>query len=69
MQQIQIEKLSPKEKMKVNELCWCNSGKKWKKCHRCRELQKPVIIGELLSRIKCEFRKGDCLHPEASTNN
>lgn len=62
------ESLNPQEKMRVNAPCWCNSGKKWKKCHKDRHLKKEVIFGELFSKIKNESRTGYCLHPQASSN-
>ena len=53
--------------MPVNELCWCGSGKKWKKCHRDREHQKPVPIGKLTADHRAELSRGYyCLHLQAS---
>jgi hypothetical protein len=52
--------------MRVNDLCWCGSGKKWKKCHREREKQEPIPIGRQLDERRQEMTKGYCLHPEAS---
>jgi hypothetical protein len=49
-----------------NEPCWCGSGKKWKKCHRERHLQKELPIGKLLNDILEDRNRGTCLHPEAS---
>jgi hypothetical protein len=53
--------------MRVNEPCWCGSGKKWKKCHRDREHQKPIPIGKLLADERANMSRGYCLHPNASS--
>jgi len=58
--------LEPREIMGRNEPCWCGSGKKWKKCHRERHLQKELPIGKLLNDLLENQKKGRCLHPEAS---
>ena len=60
--------LESKEKMPVNELCWCKSGLKWKKCHRNRELQNPVPMGKIIAQLNRELDVGYCLHPEANAN-
>lgn len=59
--------LAPRPKMPVNELCWCGSGKKWKKCHRDREHQNPIPIGKLVGDQRAEMSQGYCLHPQASS--
>jgi hypothetical protein len=51
--------------------CWCQSGKKWKFCHRTRQFEKPAEFGEimsLMSRAQQEWSNRDhsCLHPNAS---
>ena len=61
--------LKPQRTMPRNAPCWCGSGKKWKKCHRDRESQRPVTPGEQLSRLHLEFQKGYCSHPQASPAN
>lgn len=61
--------LEPKEVMGRNEPCWCGSGKKWKKCHRDRRIQKEVPIGKLLNEMLEDQNRGTCLHPEASPSN
>ena len=61
--------LRPQLKMQRNARCWCGSGKKWKRCHRDREFQTPVKLGEQLSRLYREFQKGYCSHPHASSEN
>lgn len=58
--------LIPKEVMGRNELCWCGSRKKWKKCHRDRHLQQEVPIGKLMKEMYQSQIQGTCLHPEAS---
>ena len=55
--------------MPRNAPCWCGSGKKWKKCHRDRESQPPVKLGEQFWRLNDEFQKGYCSHPQASSDN
>lgn len=61
--------LVPQEKMGRNELCWCGSGKKWKKCHKERHLQKEIPIGQLLNEMHQSEIRGTCLHPDASKQN
>ena len=61
--------LRPQKTMQRNDPCWCGSGKKWKKCHRDRESQQPVELGERLSRLYREFQKGYCSHPQARTED
>ena len=56
--------LRPQRTMQRNHPCWCGSGKKWKQCHRDRESQQPVELGERLSRLYREFQKGYCSHPQ-----
>ena len=61
--------LMPQRKMQRNAPCWCGSGKKWKHCHRDRESQSPIELGEGLSRLYREFQKGYCSHPQAGPDN
>ena len=61
--------LIPKRTMPRNADCWCNSGKKWKKCHKDRHIRKPVDVGMEFAKLKDEFTKGYCSHPNASTAN
>ena len=58
--------LDPKPVMGRNELCWCGSNKKWKKCHRERHLQKEQPIEKLVVQLLKKRHRGLCLHPEAS---
>jgi SEC-C motif-containing protein len=57
--------LRPQREMRVNETCWCGSGKKWKKCHRDRENKNPIPIWQLCDDQRAEMSRGYCLHPQA----
>lgn len=49
------------------ELCWCGSGKKYKKCHRVRGDEEPFPLGKLLHlQHEVFWRKRGCMHPLAS---
>lgn len=49
------------------EVCWCGSGRKYKKCHRLREQEAPVSYGQALSGQRNVFwRSRGCMHPNAS---
>ena len=61
--------LVPKRVMPRNAACWCNSGKKWKNCHKDRHIKKPVTVGLGFAKLQQEFSKGYCSHPNASTTN
>ncbi|MGO9570882.1 MAG: zinc chelation protein SecC [Desulfomonilaceae bacterium] len=58
--------LEPREVMDPYEPCWCQSGKKWKWCHKDRELQEPVHFGAQMAELLAEMTKGYCSHPSAS---
>ena len=45
--------------------CWCQSGKKWKWCHKNRHTRKPLPVGQVLASIHVEFAKGYCSYPGA----
>lgn len=60
--------LDPRTVMGRNELCWCRSGKKWKKCHRDRHLQQEIPQGKLAHELINILKHGMCLHPEASNS-
>ena len=62
----QLPKLNPKRTMGRNELCWCQSGKKWKNCHRDRESLSRVNVFEAFAEMDEEYAKGYCLHPDAA---
>lgn len=53
-------------KIGPNEACWCGSGRKYKKCHREREKQKPIDIGTFSDTALAEFERKYCSHPSAS---
>lgn len=55
-----------------NDLCWCGSGKKYKKCHRNREQTNlenanGMTIDELFDSIKTNLSKKICFHPDAGS--
>lgn len=58
--------LQPQQIMKVNEKCWCRSDKKWKNCHRDRDLQTPTNIFEQAEKLRDEFSEGYCSYVDAS---
>ena len=59
-----MEALKPR---KPYEVCWCGSGLKYKKCHRFREEERPLSLGQLLNRQRKVFwRSRGCMHPYAS---
>lgn len=58
--------LEPREVMKVNERCWCRSGKKWKNCHRDRHLHTPANIFEQAEKLRDEFSEGYCSYIDAN---
>jgi SEC-C motif len=64
--EIVLPKLDPKRTMKRNEPCWCQSGKKWKNCHRGRDSLSPVNVFETFAEMDEEYAKGYCLHPDAA---
>lgn len=43
-----------------NDPCWCNSGKKYKKCHLNRDRQKKWNLWDAVEINKKEFRKKRC---------
>ena len=59
--------LTPRRTMEPYVECWCGSGKKWKWCHKHRDRKPPVNIHEQLARLRKEFAKGYCSHPDASS--
>lgn len=55
--------------MERNERCWCDSGRKWKNCHRLREELAPLPTSAFNSKFfEVANSLGTCLHPEAPTN-
>jgi hypothetical protein len=57
--------LEPVEKMPPNKRCWCQSGRKFKDCHRDRERQAPINIHELSEKMRARLQSGQCSHPSA----
>lgn len=57
--------LEPQEFMDPYKPCWCQSGAKWKWCHKDREKTKPRPIGALMAEQAAEFQKRYCSHPAA----
>ncbi len=53
------------KKIGRNDLCWCGSGKKYKRCHLGREAQPELGRQEAINRYIKRSRKGQCLHPYA----
>jgi len=49
-----------------NDLCWCGSGKKYKKCHFNNEDNKPPLISEMVNIQQKVLGKKYCLHPKSS---
>ena len=65
-QKIQLEPLlTAQPKMGPNEPCWCQSGRKWKKCHKDRDTLPRSNLFELRANLEETFRKGYCSHPES----
>ena len=48
-----------------NDPCWCDSGKKYKRCHLGREAQSELRRQEAINRYVKRSKKGRCLHPGA----
>ncbi len=52
-------------KLGRNDLCWCGSGKKYKRCHLDRERQSPPAPYEFLAKSRAILDQKYCLHPLA----
>jgi hypothetical protein len=48
-----------------NDLCWCGSGKKYKKCHLSRAGQPRPTRGQMEQAVRKHWRRKACLHPNA----
>lgn len=57
--------MSKRQELGRNDLCWCGSGKKFKKCHLHRERQQSENPYEAFKKIAAFNRKLVCLHPDA----
>ncbi len=47
-----------------NDLCWCGSGKKYKKCHLPTESGNTMPLGQVKQSLYKEFKKKECLYPQ-----
>jgi hypothetical protein len=52
-------------KMGRNQLCWCNSGKKYKQCHLGRDKQEPVKKSEVIKELNKFNSQKCCSVPDA----
>jgi hypothetical protein len=57
------------KKLGRNDLCWCGSGQKYKRCHLGRDKARPVSQQEILQAHRKAFGAGYCFHPNASKND
>lgn len=48
-------------KLGRNDPCWCNSGKKYKKCHLDREKEQSARPWEVDAHIRARSKSGECL--------
>ena len=54
---------------KPYEVCWCGSGRKFKKCHRFREQESALSLGQMLDEQGRVFWKNrGCMHLNASAH-
>jgi hypothetical protein len=61
-----VDALRPR---KHYELCWCGSGRKYKKCHRIRAQEGRLSLGQILDETRRVFwRNRGCMHPHASSS-
>jgi len=49
-----------------NDLCWCGSGKKYKRCHLDRESEERLQFPVIQDTIRKSTKQKVCFHPEAS---
>jgi hypothetical protein len=56
------------KKIGRNDICWCGSENKYKKCHLDRDKKTRPSIEEARKVYKKTFSKKYCLHPEANSN-
>jgi len=47
-----------------NDLCWCDSGKKYKKCHMNREQQQEVPFYKISQDFKENIKFKTCMVPD-----
>lgn len=65
---IKLDVIRPVETMGPYDLCWCNSGVKYKWCHFRREQQKPINIFDIEAEMIARFRDGYCSHPNPAAD-
>jgi hypothetical protein len=53
-------------KIGANELCWCGSSKRYKQCHKLKDVGKILPPEALTSNARRFFKARHCLHPRAS---
>ncbi|MCP2051508.1 UNVERIFIED_ORG: hypothetical protein J3D59_001368 [Pseudomonas fluorescens] len=52
------------EKLGRNDKCWCDSGKKYKKCHLARESAEPHKLWDISATHRKHFSKKLCSAPD-----
>lgn len=57
-----------RNKLGRNDLCWCESGKKYKFCHLGREREQPFDEWQMSERLNRRYSERTCVHPEAGVN-
>jgi len=55
-------------KLGRNDPCWCNSGKKFKKCHLDRDKQTPINEGIVHKQLNSFYSQKYCSVPSAMNN-
>lgn len=55
-----------KEPLNAYGPCWCESGKKWKFCHKGREKRARLPFGKVNAERQKYYSTGPCQHPDAS---
>lgn len=51
-------------KLRRNDLCWCGSGLKYKKCHKDRETASPVESWQVAQKLREHFSYKVCSAPD-----
>ncbi|MCK5910344.1 MAG: hypothetical protein KAG62_10370 [Caulobacter sp.] len=51
--------------MGEDEPCWCTSGRRWADCHKDREKEKPENFYQGMAKLRREYERGYCSHPQA----
>ena len=55
-------------KLGRNDPCWCNSGKKFKKCHLDRDKQTPINKGVIHNQLNSFYSQKYCSVPSVMRN-